>query len=81
MISRFVEGLRQANGIVAGVSGMHWAKFVAFNALGAALWVGVWSTLGYVSGSHINAIYGPLSKVLLYVAGAAILILILRTVR
>jgi membrane protein DedA with SNARE-associated domain len=80
-ISRFVEGLRQANGIVAGVSGMHWTKFIAFNALGAALWVGVWSTLGYVLGSHINGIYGPLSKVILYVAGTAILILIFRTVR
>jgi membrane protein DedA with SNARE-associated domain len=79
-ISRFVEGLRQANGIVAGITGMHWAKFISFNALGAALWVAVWSTLGYVSGSHINAIYGPASKVILYVAAAAILILIFRAV-
>lgn len=81
VISRFIEGLRQANGIVAGISGMHWAKFVTFNALGAALWVGVRSTLGYVSGSHINAIYGPLSKAILYGAAAAIAVLIRRAVR
>ena len=48
--ARFIEGLRQANGIVAGITGMHWKKFVVFNALGAALWVGVWVTLGYVAG-------------------------------
>src|SRR5258707_13913601 len=29
-IARFIEGLRQANGIVAGISGMHWRRFLAF---------------------------------------------------
>src|SRR5271169_3902570 len=55
--ARFVEGLRQANGIIAGISGMHWLRFLAFNALGAALWVGTWVSLGYLAGSHITAIY------------------------
>ena len=41
-LARFIEGLRQANGIIAGISGMHWRRFLAFNALGAALWVGTW---------------------------------------
>ena len=40
IVARFVEGLRQANGIIAGTTGMHWARFLAFNAVGAALWVG-----------------------------------------
>src|SRR5690349_20148259 len=40
IVARFIEGLRQANGIIAGTTGMHWARFVAFNAVGAALWVG-----------------------------------------
>jgi membrane protein DedA with SNARE-associated domain len=57
VIARFVEGLRQANGIVAGITGMPWQRFLIFNAIGAALWVGVWTTLGYVSGSHIDSIY------------------------
>jgi membrane protein DedA with SNARE-associated domain len=55
--ARFVEGLRQANGIIAGISGMHWRRFLAFNALGAALWVGTWLTLGYLAGNHITTIY------------------------
>ena len=57
MIARFVEGLRQANGIIAGITGMHWRKFIPFNMLGAALWVGVWVSIGYFSGSHIDSIY------------------------
>src|SRR5262249_8740167 len=35
VIARFLEGLRQANGIIAGITGMRWLKFLMFNALGA----------------------------------------------
>jgi membrane protein DedA with SNARE-associated domain len=66
--ARFIEGLRQANGIIAGTIGMHWARFVAFNALGAALWVGVWTAVGYASGPHINSVYDTATKYELYVA-------------
>jgi membrane protein DedA with SNARE-associated domain len=52
--ARFIEGLRQANGLIAGISDMRWPKFITFNAIGAALWVGVWSSVGYFGGSHIN---------------------------
>jgi len=62
VIARFVEGLRQANGIIAGITGMHWKKFVPFNALGAALWVGVWVSIGYFSGSNIDTIYRTATK-------------------
>src|SRR5690242_8449597 len=54
VIARFIEGLRQANGIIAG---MRWLRFLAFNALGAALWVGTWVSLGYLAGKHIDTIY------------------------
>jgi membrane protein DedA with SNARE-associated domain len=70
-IARFIEGLRQANGIIAGITGMHWAKFLAFNALGAALWVTVWTTIGYVSGNHISTIYNGAKQYELYLAIAA----------
>jgi membrane protein DedA with SNARE-associated domain len=55
--ARFVEGLRQANGIIAGITGMHWLRFLIFNAIGAALWVGTWVSLGYFAGNHITTIY------------------------
>ncbi|MGH9105028.1 MAG: DedA family protein [Acidimicrobiales bacterium] len=57
-VARFIEGLRQANGIIAGISEMPWwRRFLPFNALGAALWVGLWATVGYTTGSHIDAVY------------------------
>lgn len=52
-IARFIDGLRQVNGIIAGLSEMRWLKFLGFNALGAFLWISVWSTVGYMGGSHI----------------------------
>jgi membrane protein DedA with SNARE-associated domain len=52
MLARFIEGLRQANGIIAGISGMHWAKFLVFNAIGAALWVAVWTSVGFLGQPH-----------------------------
>ena len=73
VIARFVEGLRQANGIVAGIAGMPWRRFFAFNALGAALWVGVWVTAGYLAGSHITTIYHQVTRYSLY----ALILLIL----
>ena len=56
--ARFVELLRQLNGIIAGTMGMEWGKFVAFNTLGAVLWVGVWSSVGYFAGANRKAIEG-----------------------
>lgn len=81
VIARFVEGLRQANGIIAGIAGMHWAKFLAFNAIGAALWVGLWVTLGDVAGNHITAVYQTFHRYQLYLLialGLALVALVAR---
>lgn len=64
--ARFVEGLRQANGIVAGTIRMAWRRFLVFNAVGAALWVGVWASAGYLAGDHITAIYNEVGRYSLY---------------
>jgi membrane protein DedA with SNARE-associated domain len=69
-IARFVEGLRQANGIVAGLAKMPWRRFLAFNALGAGLWVATWSAVGYLAGNHLTAIYEQASRYELYLLGA-----------
>lgn len=76
VIARFVEGLRQFNGIVAGVSGMPFHRFLAWNALGAALWVGIWSTGGYLAGDHIEAIASAISKYVFLAVAVAVLALI-----
>lgn len=74
-VARFIEGLRQANGIIAGISAMPWPRFLAFNALGAALWVALWTTVGYTAGSHLDAIYGQLVHYELYLAIAVVVVI------
>jgi len=72
-VARFIEGLRQANGIIAGITGMPWPRFLAFNALGAALWAGTWTAVGYQAGHHIQAIYTQANRYALYLLAAAAL--------
>jgi membrane protein DedA with SNARE-associated domain len=81
VIARFVEGLRQANGIIAGMSGMPWRRFLVFNAIGAALWVGTWTALGYLSGSHINTIYDAAARYSTYLLAALAVLLAAYIVR
>jgi membrane protein DedA with SNARE-associated domain len=83
IVARFIEGLRQANGIIAGTTGMHWSRFLVFNAIGAALWVAVWTSVGYSSGSHIDTIYKDATRYSTYLAialGALLLAYITRRV-
>jgi membrane protein DedA with SNARE-associated domain len=76
VIARFVEGLRQLNGVVAGMSRMPWPRFVLFNTIGAAAWVAVWTTGGYLAGNHLNAITATIHRYQLWAIAAAVLALI-----
>jgi membrane protein DedA with SNARE-associated domain len=80
-IARFVEGLRQANGIIAGTTEMPWRRFLAFNALGAVLWVGLWAGVGYAAGNHIIAIYTQLNRYQSYLLAALGVLLVALVVR
>ncbi|MFY9927940.1 MAG: DedA family protein [Streptosporangiaceae bacterium] len=61
-VARFVDVLRQANGIMAGMTGMRFPRFMFLNAIGAALWVGVWTTAGYLAGRHITTLYPAITR-------------------
>ncbi len=77
--ARFVDVLRQLNGIIAGVLGMHWAKFLAWNALGAVLWVSAWTAVGYLAGQHMTAIAHWVTRfswLLLLLAGVAAIVFV-----
>ena len=56
VIGRFFDGPRQLNGIAAGILEMPWWTFTAYNALGAALWVGCWGLGIYYLDEHWRAI-------------------------
>ena len=73
-VARFIDGLRQVNGLLAGIVGMHWLKFLSYNALGAALWVGTWCAVGYLAGEHIVEIYGTFERYKWYVVAAVAVI-------
>ena len=80
VVARFFEVLRQLNGIVAGITRMAWGRFVLYNAIGAALWVGFWSTLFFQVGKQGERIgflykrYEPLMLAALALLAAAIVV-------
>lgn len=73
-VARFIDGLRQLNGIIAGISEMRWLKFITFNAIGAAVWVTFWSLVGYYGGEHISSFL----HIELYITIAVIALIALR---
>ena len=71
IVARFIEGLRQLNGVIAGTVEMPWRHFLICNATGAALWVATWTSLGYLAGNHVETI----SRYFTYFAiGAAVIV-------
>ncbi|MFJ5881719.1 DedA family protein [Kitasatospora cineracea] len=77
--ARFVDGLRQTNGLIAGTTEMPWRRFLPANVLGAALWAGVWTAVGYFAGSNIDTLYREAVRyqVLLFAVLAALALLLL----
>ena len=76
--ARFFVVLRQLNGLAAGSAGMHWPVFLIANAIGAALWVGFWTSLAYHFGrdaSLLPDIFKHLSIVAFLVVAGALLTL------
>lgn len=82
IIARFIEGLRQFNGIIAGSSKMLYWKFLIYNSIGAVLWVGFWSFVAYFFGNHIDILLKLFSSfayfILIVLVIAAIWFLILK---
>ena len=74
-LARFFEVLRQLNGVVAGISGMHWLQFLVFNAVGATLWVGLWGVGAYFLGEHLETALHVFQNFEPYVIGTALLAL------
>jgi hypothetical protein len=59
LIAKFVPGLNTAAPPLAGVFQMSRTRFLLFDALGAALWVGAFLGLGYVFANEIERVAGP----------------------
>jgi len=87
LLARFLDGLRQLNGIVAGVLQMPWRTFTAYNVAGAILWSCSWGLGTYYLGRDIHFIaaffhrHRPLLLALGAVAFVALLVYLLRSRR
>lgn len=75
MAARFFEVLRQLNGVVAGGMRMPWWRFIVFNALGAALWVGVWGGGVFLLGKHFEQVESVLHGVEPYAISVGLILL------
>ncbi|GAA3287540.1 MULTISPECIES: DedA family protein [Dactylosporangium] len=65
--ARFVDGLRQTNGIIAGATALPWRQYAPRDAAGGVLWTALWVTIGAVAGNNID----NLRRYQLWVLGAA----------
>ena len=85
LFARFLDGLRQLNGIVAGVLQMPWWTFTVYNVTGAILWTCSWGLGTYYLGRDIHFIaaffhrHRPLLLVLGGIAFVALLVYLLRS--
>jgi len=73
VVARFIDGLRQLNGVIAGITAMPWRTFLIYNTIGAALWVGWWCTVSYLLGTHLVEIMDHLHKYLFWAIGTGVL--------
>jgi membrane protein DedA with SNARE-associated domain/rhodanese-related sulfurtransferase len=54
MLAKFVVGLDAATAPLAGLCGTSRLRFMAFDAMGASLWSGVYAGLGYLLGKDLD---------------------------
>ncbi|HSB03930.1 MAG TPA: DedA family protein [Thermodesulfobacteriota bacterium] len=73
VVARFFAVLRQFNGIVAGIAKMSWGRFFFYNALGGALWVGLWGTLVYQLGTRVNRFLEAFKRLEVFLIGGLVL--------
>jgi membrane protein YqaA with SNARE-associated domain len=76
VVARFFEILRQLNGVVAGTVGMTWWRFLAFNAVGATLWVGLWGWGVFYLGRHMEQVHTVIKRFEPYAVTTGVLALV-----
>ena len=80
MIARFMPFIRTFIPFVAGASRMNYRYFLIYNVLGAALWVGICTILGYFFG-NIPIVKDNFSTVLLAIIFISVLPAIIGVIR
>jgi membrane protein DedA with SNARE-associated domain len=60
IVNRYIYGLRMPGLIALGLSSISIPRFLILNLIGAGLWAGIFTSLGYVFGSAINLVFARL---------------------
>ncbi|HEY7168137.1 MAG TPA: DedA family protein [Candidatus Binatia bacterium] len=79
LLGRFIDGLRQLNGIVAGMMRMPWPTFTAYNIAGAVLWTGIWGLGPYYLGrrTYVFIAFYHHHRALVFLIGVTAILLLL----
>ncbi|MGI5242781.1 DedA family protein [Dactylosporangium sp. CA-139066] len=56
VVARFIDGLRQTNGLICGATALPWRRYVVRDGIGAVLWTSLWVTVGAVVGNNLERI-------------------------
>ena len=76
VIARYIVGLREANGIIAGITQMRWVTFSVYNLVGTCAWVATWVTIGDLAGKNINTIYKDVNRYSIYLFIVLVVLLV-----
>jgi membrane protein DedA with SNARE-associated domain len=79
VVSRFIPGGRTATMLTAGVTGLSWRRFLAFDLAAGVVWAGYATVIGWVGGTAFAD--DPLRALLLAFALAAALTLLIESGR
>jgi membrane protein DedA with SNARE-associated domain len=56
LVAKFVPGLNAVSAPLAAISGVRWGRFLLFDTLGALVWIGVYTGLGYIFSSELDRV-------------------------
>ena len=73
ILARFMPLVRTFVPVVAGIGGMSYRRFAAFNVVGAAAWVASMTLIGFVLGSRFPVLVQHIEKVIVVVVVLSIL--------
>ncbi len=82
-VGRLIPAIRQLISIPAGLSKMHFGRFLLYTFLGAFIWNTILAALGYVANGQMDLIHKyshELSVAILVVFGVAVVALVLKKV-
>lgn len=71
LFSKFVPGFDAVAAPLAGRVGVRAMQFVAFDALGAGLWIASYTVLGYIFRNQLDLVPMHIARLGAFVAGAA----------